>query len=82
MFNKTVFQDSDPDTILNISVISNDTILKIWYHMNDLVWNQPVKFQLTVMIFDEIINKIVIQDGGPDAILNISIILKSTFMKI
>ena len=31
------------------------------------------------MRFDEIINKIVIQDGGPDAILNIPVIQKTTF---
>ena len=29
------------------------------------------------MRFDKIINKIVIQDGGPDAILNISVIQKN-----
>ena len=34
------------------------------------------------MRFDKIMNKIVIQDGGPDAILNISVIQKNIFMKI
>ena len=34
------------------------------------------------MRFDELINKIVIQDGGPGAILNISVIIKTKFMKI
>ena len=34
------------------------------------------------MRFDEIINKKVFQDGGPDAILNISVVRKTTFMKI
>ena len=34
------------------------------------------------MRFDEIINKIVIQYGCQDAILNISLIQKITFMKI
>ena len=29
MFNKTVFQDGDPDAILNISVISNATFPKL-----------------------------------------------------
>ena len=82
MFNKTVFQDRGPDAILNISVISNATYLKIQLYMNDLAWNKQVKFQLFIMRFDEIINKIVIQDGGPDAILNISVIQKTTFMKI
>ena len=42
--------------------------------MDDLAWNKPAKFPLFIMKFDEIINKMVIQDGGPDAILNISVI--------
>ena len=42
--------------------------------MDDHAWNKPPKFQLFIMRFDEIINKIVIQYGGPDAILNISVI--------
>ena len=42
--------------------------------MNDLARNKPAKFQIFIMRFDEINNKIVIQDGGPDAILNISVI--------
>ena len=32
--------------------------------------------------FNEIFNKPVIQDGGPDAILNISVISNATFPKI
>ena len=50
--------------------------------MNYLALNKPAKFQLVIARFDKIINKIVIQDGGPDAILNISVIQKTTFMKI
>ena len=50
--------------------------------MKDLAGNKSAKFQLFIMRFDEIINKIVIQDGGPDAILNISVIQKTTFIKI
>ena len=50
--------------------------------MNDLAWNKPTKFQIFIMRFDELINKIVIQDGGPDVILNISVISKTTFMKV
>ena len=38
--------------------------------------------QLFIMRFDGIINKIVFQDGGSDAILNISVVQKTTFMKI
>ena len=33
--------------------------------MNDVAWNKPAKFQIFIMRFDELINKIVIQDGGP-----------------
>ena len=43
--------------------------------------NKPAKFQISIMRFDEIINKIVIQDGGPDAILNISVISNARFTK-
>ena len=50
--------------------------------MKDHARNKPAKFQLFIMRFDEIINKIVIQDGGLDAILNISVIQNTTFMKI
>ena len=50
--------------------------------MNGQARNKPLKFQLFIMRFDEIINKIVIQYGGPDAILNISVIQKTKFMKI
>ena len=42
--------------------------------MNDLARNKPAKFLLFIMRFDEIINKMVIQDGGLEAILNISVI--------
>ena len=50
--------------------------------MKYLAGNKSAKFQLLIMRFDEIINKIVIQDGGPDTILNISVIQKTTFIKI
>ena len=63
-----------PCAILNISVITNATFPKISNHMNDLEWNKPAKFKLFIMRFDKIMNKIVIQDDGPDAILNISVI--------
>ena len=43
---------------------------------------QTSKISAFIMKFYEIINKIVIQDGGPDAILNISVDRKTTFMKI
>ena len=33
--------------------------------MNDPARNKPTKFQLSRMRFDKIINKTVIQDGGP-----------------
>ena len=42
--------------------------------MTYLAWNQPAKFMFFIMRFDQIINKIVIKDGGLDAILNISVI--------
>ena len=50
--------------------------------MKDLAGYKTAKSQLFIMRFDEINNKIVIQDGGPDAILNISVVQKTTFMKI
>ena len=74
MFNKTVFHDGGPDAILNISVISNVTFMKIYTSIKNLAWNKSATFQLFFLRFDEIMNKIVIQDGGPDAILNISVI--------
>ena len=35
LFNTTVFQDGNPDAILNISVISNATYLKIQPYVKD-----------------------------------------------
>ena len=44
---------------------------------------QTSKISAFIMAFDEIIkNKIVFQDGGPDVILNISVVRETTFMKI
>ena len=49
--------------------------------MNDLARNKPTKFKLFQMIFSKIISKTVIQDGGSDTILNISIISKAFITK-
>ena len=50
--------------------------------MDDLARNKPANFQLFILTFDEIINKMVIQDGGPDAILNFPVISNATDLKI
>ena len=132
---KTLYLIWRLDAILNISVISNATVMKFHSIMKDLKMNtwatfsmlwavstkyltkqyskmvvrkpswifqssqtlHSRKFNFTwstleettqqnssffIMRFDEIINKIVIQDGGPNANLNISVIQKTTFIKI
>ena len=43
---------------------------------------QTSEISAFIMKFDEIIKKIVIKDGDPDAILNISVDQETTFIKI
>ena len=64
IINKIVIQNGGPDAILNISVIQQTIFIKIYPYMKNLVWHKLANFQLSVLRFDEIINKTVIQDGG------------------
>ena len=56
--------------------------MKYHFTTNDLKRNTWAKFEHVMSRFNEVFNEIVIQDGGPDAILNNSVIWEIKFMKI
>ena len=57
-------------------------MMKFHSTTKELKGNTWAKFYHVMSNFKEMLNKTVFRDGGPDAILNISVISNVTFLKI